>query len=93
MIWGCFSGKVAYDAHTLDHGGIPSPAVSAHNGQSVQQKAAGKTLARKAQADCDAQTARVAQDIYGRGQGNPGVLCFLFAQIYEVPGSGLPSDQ
>jgi hypothetical protein len=31
------------------------------NGQSVQQKAAGKTLARKAQADCDAQTARVAR--------------------------------
>jgi hypothetical protein len=30
-------------------------------GQSVQQKAAGKTLARKAQADCDAQTARVAR--------------------------------
>ena len=31
------------------------------NGQSVQQKAAGKTLARKAQGDCDAQTARVAR--------------------------------
>jgi hypothetical protein len=31
------------------------------SGQSVQQKAAGKTLARKAQADCDAQTARVAR--------------------------------
>jgi len=31
------------------------------NGQSVPQKAAGKTLARKAQADCDAQTARVAR--------------------------------
>ena len=31
------------------------------NGQSVQQRAAGKTLARKAQADCDAQTARVAR--------------------------------
>ena len=31
------------------------------NGQSVQQKAAGKTLARKAQTDCDAQTARVAR--------------------------------
>ena len=31
------------------------------NGQSVEQKAAGKTLARKAQADCDAQTARVAR--------------------------------
>ena len=31
------------------------------NGQSVQQKAAGKTLARKAQAECDAQTARVAR--------------------------------
>jgi hypothetical protein len=30
-------------------------------GQSVQQKAAEKTLARKAQADCDAQTARVAR--------------------------------
>jgi hypothetical protein len=30
-------------------------------GQSVQQKAAGKTLARKAQADCDAQTGRVAR--------------------------------
>src|SRR6202020_3471180 len=30
-------------------------------GQSVQQKAAGKTLARKAQTDCDAQTARVAR--------------------------------
>jgi hypothetical protein len=30
-------------------------------GQSVQQKAAGKTLARKAQADCDAQTARIAR--------------------------------
>src|SRR6202167_4959951 len=31
------------------------------NGQSVQQRAAEKTLARKAQADCDAQTARVAR--------------------------------
>ncbi|MEA3006027.1 MAG: hypothetical protein QOI94_1296, partial [Acidobacteriaceae bacterium] len=31
------------------------------NGQSVQRKAAGKTLARKAQADCDAQTGRVAR--------------------------------
>jgi hypothetical protein len=31
------------------------------NGQSVRQKAAGKTLARKAQADCDAQTGRVAR--------------------------------
>jgi hypothetical protein len=31
------------------------------NGQSVQQKAAQKTLARKAQADCDAQTGRVAR--------------------------------
>ena len=31
------------------------------NGQSVQQKAARKTLARKAQADCDAQTGRVAR--------------------------------
>ncbi len=25
MIWGCFSGEVALDAHTLDHGGIPYP--------------------------------------------------------------------
>jgi hypothetical protein len=31
------------------------------HGQSVQQKAATKTLARKAQADCDAQTARVGR--------------------------------
>ena len=31
------------------------------NGQSVQQKAAEKTLARKAQSDCDAQTGRVAR--------------------------------
>jgi hypothetical protein len=30
-------------------------------GQTVQQKAAEKTLARKAQADCDAQTARVGR--------------------------------
>src|ERR1700744_1306573 len=30
-------------------------------GQIVQKKAAEKTLARKAQADCDAQTARVAR--------------------------------
>ena len=29
--------------------------------QGVQQKAANKTLARKAQADCDAQTARVGR--------------------------------
>jgi hypothetical protein len=35
--------------------------VAGANGQSVQQKAAGKTLARKAQADCDAQTARVGR--------------------------------
>ena len=35
------------------------------NGQSVQQKAAGKTLARKAQADCDAQTGRVARTFTG----------------------------
>jgi hypothetical protein len=34
--------------------------VCAH-GQTVQQKAATKTLARKAQADCDAQTARVGR--------------------------------
>jgi hypothetical protein len=32
-------------------------------GQSVQQKAATKTLARKAQTDCDAQTARVARTL------------------------------
>ena len=31
--------------------------------QSVQQKAATKTLARKAQIDCDAQTARVARTV------------------------------
>jgi hypothetical protein len=31
------------------------------HGQTVQQKAAGKTLARKAQADCDAQTARIGR--------------------------------
>jgi hypothetical protein len=31
------------------------------SGQSVQQRAAEKTLARKAQADCDAQTARIAR--------------------------------
>jgi hypothetical protein len=24
MIWGCFSGKVALDAHTLDRGGLSS---------------------------------------------------------------------
>jgi hypothetical protein len=35
--------------------------VAGANGQSVQQKAAEKTLARKAQADCDAQTARVGR--------------------------------
>ena len=35
--------------------------VAAACGQSVQQKAADKTLARKAQADCDAQTARVGR--------------------------------
>jgi hypothetical protein len=35
--------------------------VAGANGQSVQQKAAGKTLARKAQADCDAQTARIGR--------------------------------
>ena len=34
--------------------------VLAH-GQTVQQKAAEKTLARKAQADCDAQTARIGR--------------------------------
>ena len=33
----------------------------AAHGQSVQQQAATKTLARKAQADCEAQTARVAR--------------------------------
>ncbi len=33
------------------------------------------------------------QDIHGRGERNPGVLCFLFAQIYEMPGSRLPSHQ
>jgi hypothetical protein len=37
------------------------PLVYAQGQQSVQQKAADKTLARKAQADCDAQTARVAR--------------------------------
>jgi hypothetical protein len=37
------------------------PIVYAQGQQSVQQKAAEKTLARKAQADCDAQTARVAR--------------------------------
>jgi hypothetical protein len=35
--------------------------VAGANGQSLQQKAAGKTLARKAQADCDAQTARIGR--------------------------------
>jgi hypothetical protein len=35
--------------------------VAGANGQSVQQRAAGKTLARKAQADCDAQTARIGR--------------------------------
>jgi hypothetical protein len=35
--------------------------VAGAHGQSVQQKAAGKTLARKAQADCDAQTARIGR--------------------------------
>jgi hypothetical protein len=34
---------------------------AAQGQQSVQQQAAGKTLARKAQADCEAQTARVAR--------------------------------
>jgi hypothetical protein len=32
-------------------------------GQSIQQRAAGKTLARKAQNDCEAQTSRVARSI------------------------------
>ena len=40
---------------------LPVVCASGQSGQSVQQKAAGKTLARKAQADCDAQTARVAR--------------------------------
>jgi hypothetical protein len=31
------------------------------NGQTIQQRAAEKTLARKAQADCDAQAGRVAR--------------------------------
>lgn len=31
------------------------------SGQTVQQRAAEKTLARKAQADCDAQTGRIAR--------------------------------
>ena len=35
--------------------------VTAANGQSVQQKASEKTLARKAQADCDSQTARIGR--------------------------------
>jgi hypothetical protein len=35
--------------------------VSWAQGQTVQQRAAEKTLARKAQADCDAQTGRVAR--------------------------------
>jgi hypothetical protein len=35
--------------------------LAAQGQQSVQQQAAGKTLARKAQADCEAQTARVAR--------------------------------
>lgn len=35
--------------------------VAAANGQSVQQRAAEKTLARKAQADCDSQTARIGR--------------------------------
>jgi hypothetical protein len=36
--------------------------ICAH-GQSVQQKAATKTLARKAQTDCDAQTPRIARTL------------------------------
>jgi hypothetical protein len=40
---------------------LPVVCASGQSGQSVQQKAAGKTLARKAQADCDAQTARIAR--------------------------------
>jgi hypothetical protein len=35
------------------------------NGQTVQQRAAEKTLARKAQADCDAQSGRVARTFTG----------------------------
>jgi hypothetical protein len=38
------------------------PNVCAH-GQTVQQKAATKTLARKAQAQCDAQTPKVARTL------------------------------
>jgi hypothetical protein len=38
------------------------PNVYAH-GQTVRQKAATKTLARKAQAQCDAQTAKVARTL------------------------------
>ena len=40
---------------------LPVVCASGQSGQSVEQKAAGKTLARKAQADCDAQTARIAR--------------------------------
>ena len=66
MIWGCFSGRLHSMRTPLITAAFLLLGVSA-NGQSVQQKAAGKTLARKAQADCDAQTAKSRADIHGRG--------------------------
>ena len=60
MIWGCFDERCQMKRKSLTTAVILLMVAGA-NGQSVQQKAAGKTLARKAQADCDAQTARIGR--------------------------------
>jgi hypothetical protein len=63
MICGCSLDAFQEGLHSMRTRWIMAAlllSVLAH-GQSVQQKAAEKTLARKAQADCDAQTARVGR--------------------------------
>jgi hypothetical protein len=55
------SGKVAWMRTGWMTAAVLLLTMGAHGQSSIQQKAAGKTLARKAQSDCEAQTARVGR--------------------------------
>jgi hypothetical protein len=67
MIEGRVSDAFPERLHTmrtgLTAGALFMFALCAHGQQNVQQKAATKTLARKAQAECDAQTARIGRSV------------------------------
>src|SRR5271156_1576494 len=63
MIWGCSLDASQERLHSMRTCLVMAALLFSvfAPGQTVQQKAAEKTLARKAQADCDAQTARVGR--------------------------------